>query len=323
MEKSAALATSKRHALKEAREDPARFLRDAFLSGRSEATRRAYAQDLEHFRQFIGAGDADDAARLLMADGHGMANATALAYRAQMIEAGLSPATVNRRLAALRSMVKLARTLGLVGWSLEVQGVKSEAYRDTRGPGRSGVRAVLDLLEGRRDAKGARDRAIIRLLFDLALRRAEVVALDLKDVETEEDRIWITGKGRREREPRTLSNQARDALEEWIGWRGTDPGPLFLSLSRAGNGGGRLTGDGLYKIVRRLGERAGLTTRPHGLRHAAITEALELYGDYETVADFSRHRKIETIRIYNDNRRDMAGAIAKDVGDAVAFEGVR
>src|SRR5262249_56193714 len=95
---------------------------------------------------------------------------------------GLARATVNRRLAAIRSLVKLARVLGLVPWALDVEGLRSETYRDTRGPGRQGFRRLLAVLEGRADAKGLRDRALIRLLFDLGLRRAEAVRLDVGDL---------------------------------------------------------------------------------------------------------------------------------------------
>src|SRR5438552_1651316 len=87
---------------------------------------------------------------------------------------GVPRSTVSRRLAALRSLVKLARTLGMVPWALDVDGVRAEGYRDTRGPGRDGFRNLLALLRARADAKGARDRAVLRLLYDLGLRRAEV-----------------------------------------------------------------------------------------------------------------------------------------------------
>lgn len=85
----------------------------AFLSGRSEKTIQAYRQDLEDFRAFLGASTIDDTAKTLLSCGHGQANALALAYKTSLIERGLQAATVNRRLAALRSLVKLARTLGL------------------------------------------------------------------------------------------------------------------------------------------------------------------------------------------------------------------
>ena len=87
----------------------ARRLVAAFLSGRNERTLRAYRQDLEDFRAFMNAETPEDAARLLLSRGHGEANAVALAYKNDLMERKLSAATVNRRLAALRSLVRLAR----------------------------------------------------------------------------------------------------------------------------------------------------------------------------------------------------------------------
>src|SRR5438046_2713088 len=110
-------------------------LTDAFLSGKSPRTIAAYRQDLEDFRQFVSAATIDDAARILLGSGPGNANMTALNYRAWMMERGLSAATVNRRLAALRSLVALAQTVGMVPFELKVPGMRSQAYRDTRGPG--------------------------------------------------------------------------------------------------------------------------------------------------------------------------------------------
>ena len=80
---------------------------EAFFSGVSELTRRAYGQDLEDFRAFVGAEDLDAAARVLLSQKPGQANALGLAYRNDLKARGLAPATVNRRLAALRSLVKL------------------------------------------------------------------------------------------------------------------------------------------------------------------------------------------------------------------------
>src|SRR5438132_6097151 len=91
---------------------PAARLLAAFLSGRKAETIKAYRADLEDFQIFIQAPALSEAAQRLIASAPGDANAMALAYKTHLLERGLS-ATVNRRLAALRSLVKLARTLGL------------------------------------------------------------------------------------------------------------------------------------------------------------------------------------------------------------------
>lgn len=85
-----------------------------FLSGRSPRTLQAYRCDLKHFCAFTGATEITEAAHQLLGNGQGEAHALVLRYRAALLETGLSPATINRRLAALRSLVQLARLLGRV-----------------------------------------------------------------------------------------------------------------------------------------------------------------------------------------------------------------
>jgi integrase/recombinase XerC len=287
----------------------------AFLAGRSPQTLRAYRQDLEDLAAFLGAASIDQAARQLLAGGPGQANGVALSWRARLLERRLSPATVNRRLAALRSLVKLARTLGMVPWALEVEGVKAESYRDTRGPGADGVRRLARQLQGRSDAKGRRDLAIVRLLYDLGLRRAEVVSLDLGHLDLAAGTLAVLGKGRSQREQLTLPPATRQALAAWVQVRGPEPGALFTALDR-GHRGRRLSGTGLYLVIRRLGDGAGLRARPHGLRHAAITAALDLTGgDVRKVQRFSRHKNLQTVLRYDDNRQDLAGDVARRLAE--------
>lgn len=286
-------------------------LLEAFLAGRNPRTLAAYRQDLGDFQSFAGAATPEEAAGLLLSRGHGEANALGLAYRAHLKDRGLAAATINRRIAALRSLVKLARTLGLVPWSLEVESLKSEAYRDTRGPGRTGFRRLLEELDERLDAKGKRDRAVLHLLFDLALRRGEVVSLDTADTDLEAGTVDVLGKGRTERVRLTLPDPTKAALRSWLEVRGPEAGPLFVNFDRAGKGR-RMTGTSVYRLVRELGEDAGLRVRPHGLRHAAITEALDLTrGDVRKVQRFSRHRDLRVLNRYDDAREDMAGEVAR------------
>src|SRR5437879_362064 len=98
---------------------PAAKLLKAFLSGRSKQTLRAYSADLRAFARWAGVATAEEAVRLLLEAGPGSANGAALAWRAAMQGEGKAAATVNRRLAALRSVTKLAGLLGMITWRLQ------------------------------------------------------------------------------------------------------------------------------------------------------------------------------------------------------------
>lgn len=283
----------------------------AFLAGRNARTLLAYRKDLEDFQAFTGAPSVQAAASLFTSQGSGPANALALAYRVSLQERGLAPATINRRLAALRSMVKLARVFGLVNWSLEVEGIKSATYRDTRGPGLDGFKKMLDHLEEAQDKKATRDRAILRLLFGMALRRGEVVSLDLSHLDLETGRLSILGKGRTQRESLSIPSKVLGSLKAWVALRGEHEGALFTALDR-GHHGHRLDGSAVYRMVSELGKAVGLNTRPHGLRHAGITAALDsTNGNTRAVQRFSRHKKLETLSLYDDARQDLGGEVAR------------
>jgi integrase/recombinase XerC len=87
----------------------------------------------------------------------------------------------------------------------------------------------------------------------------------------------VLGKGDQDRELLTLPHETAAALRAWITVRGEEPGPLFVNFDRAGKGR-RLAATSVYRMVRELGQRAGVRARPHGLRHRAITAVLDLNG---------------------------------------------
>ncbi len=199
----------------------------AFLSGRNERTVKAYSQDLADFQAFMGASTVDEAAKVLLSNGHGPANATALAYKTNLVERGLQSARVNRRLAALRSLVQLARIMGLVPWPLEVRNVKSMPFRDTRGRGKQGFRHLLDELRGKWTPKAVRDRCALRLLYDLALRCGEVVSLDVEDVDIAQPTLAVRGKWKTSKQVLSVPEVTQGALRAWLDVRGSEPGRPF------------------------------------------------------------------------------------------------
>jgi integrase/recombinase XerC len=299
----------------------------AWLSGRNPRTLRAYRFDLDDFARFVQAPSPAAAVEALLTGGHGLANRMALAYLANLKARDLAPATIARRLAALRSLVKVARLIGRVTWSIDVESPKVTPYRNTAGPSQGVWKDIHD--DARRRAgvprlevEGKRNLALLLLLHDRVLRRGEAVALDLADVDLTAEpygSIDIVGKGKAESESITLNKRTRDALKDWIGVRGPDPGPLFIRLDRAaGDQPGRLSGDAVNRMVRRSSWWVGQEreTRAHGLRHAGITRALDKTGgNVRTVKKFSRHAKIDTLLRYDDNRSDVAGDITRMFDD--------
>jgi integrase/recombinase XerC len=174
----------------------------------------------------------------------------------------------------------------------------------------------MEEAERRNDAKGLRDRALLHLLYDLALRRAEVVNLDLADVDVELGVILVLGKGRLQKETPTIPSRIKAALKECLSVRGTEDGPLFTSFHHDGRiQGKRLTASGLYRIIRSMGVRTGQKVRPHGLRHTAISEALrkaQAVGmDVTKALHFSRHKDLKTLQVHIDQVEDAQGKIAE------------
>jgi integrase/recombinase XerC len=291
---------------------------DAFLADKEETSRRGYFGDLGMFAEFTGHADAEAAAQSFILLANGPANAVLLAWKADMLDRGLSAATVNRRLACVRSLVKRARQLGMTTLCVDVEGLRRQPYRDTRGPGVANAARMLSTVAARPGARGARDVALLALAIDCGLRRSEILGLDVAHVDLAEGLVWILGKARRDRESITLPEPTRAALARWIEHRGDHPGPLFPAIDRAGRFGGRMTGQALYAMIARVARKLGFRCSPHRLRHTAITAGLDLTkGDVRSVRLFSRHRDVATVMHYDDRREDRGGSIAKLVAAAV------
>ncbi len=305
-------------------EDRLRRLVEAFLSGKSPRTIEEYRRDLQDFAAFLDVKSINEAARRLLSHGHGEANALGLDYRADLLERGLAPATVNRRLAAIRSLTHLGRTLGLIGWRLEVRNVRARPYRDTRGPGKKAIQDMLTVAATRKDPKGRRDTALLRLMYDLGLRRGEIVGLDLLDLDLQRGTISALGKGKLEKELLSLPAATRQVLRAWIAARGEESGPLFVSLARGRKGDGRLTGRSVHKIIRALGASIGVRCWPHGIRHTSVTEAIKLGTreglDLEEIRSFSRHSSVTTLCLYRDAERNTQRSLAQLVSRSVNAE---
>lgn len=319
--------------------DPLDRLLAAFFAGRSPHTVDAYTRDLEDFCAFlrrytltqdrnpIGSASRDamtSALRWYFEQTSGHANEIALNYRNDLMTLRKATATTARHLSVVKSLAKYARMTGLITWAVEIPVPRIERTRDTRGPALETIQNMLTSAAAQPAPTGPRDVALLRLAYDLALRIGELARLDVSDVEAKTGGLWIFGKGRKAKELVTMPQTSREAVRAWLTVRGTKPGPLFLSLSPA-NWHGRLVTRGIYRIIRDLGAAAGFHVRPHGIRHTAITQAIDAAAkqglSIDVVRHFSRHRNISTLLIYRDELENKQAAIAELVSGCLSDHG--
>jgi integrase/recombinase XerC len=295
------------------------ILAELLADKRSENTRRAYAKDLKDF--FLSVTQHEPSPQLIsefLKLERFTAISLVLQYKAQLIEKRLAEATVNRRLAAIKSLVKYAQKIGKCEWSLEeVEGERVQQYRDTSGVDQDAYQQILATAD-RSTLAGKRNYAILLLLWTNVLRRSELCKLNVSDLSPDARKLKVLGKGRgTQAELVSLSEKTVEAIAEWLESRcqtlgGYEPSaPLFISLSNSSKGH-RLTGDAIYNLVCETAVKAGIAKRmsPHRIRHSGITAALEATnGDVRRVQKLSRHKNVQTLLTYDDHRRNSQGEI--------------
>lgn len=224
-----------------------------------------------------------------------------------------APSTINVALSAIKSLVNYAALVGMCDYSLsEIKSEKTITYRDTSGVDVPSIKKLLNT----NDIKtlvGLRNQVILTLFWELGLRRCEVIRLNIGDVDLKQKRLSIMGKGRNQTELMSLSDSAVNLLTEWVKRSGDRDknDPLFVALDKSSYGK-RIGSVTVWKIVKQSGEMANLDKplSPHKIRHSTITAALDVTnGDYRRVQKLSRHKNIQTLTVYDDNRRDDQGEL--------------
>lgn len=292
-----------------------------FWAGKARGTVRAYRDDLMRVATWAGAASIEEFAIRFFAGGPGAAYREANAFKGWAIAKKWSPSYVNNHIAALRSLVKFARRIEHIDWSLDVDGVKVETYKDTTGPGFEGMVAAVEAAEAQDDPwMASRDTAILLFYGTMGLRLFEVVGLDVEHVQLRQKRVFVQRKKKMERVFVTMPDETAEAAKVWLGIRGSEPGPLFISRATGRRrADGRLAESSVWAIFEKLGDSIGIKIRPHGLRHAAITEVLDMTGgDIRSAQKFAAHASPNTTTKYDDNRTDVAGDMAKQLSKRIA-----
>ena len=293
-----------------------RVLTDWLATKRSTHTRRVYQKDIENFLSDINL----ELGKFLTLDRHG-AYALVSRYKGELIKNNLKSATINRRLAAIKSLVSFAYNCGHCEFMLgAIKGEKLSAYRDTTGVDSETFKRVLSGID-RETLKGVRDYALLMLLWSNALRRSEVSKANIGDFDQKSKTLKIYGKGRgNHSEIVSLGSGTVTAIEAWLEARGeTNPDKALFCSVNIGYRDGRLSTQAIYDVVKSRCQDAGITKAisPHRIRHSSITAALEATGgDVRRVQKLSRHSSLNTLLIYDDNRKNHQGEVT-DILDSL------
>ena len=273
---------------------------------RSSNTVNAYRRDLEAFFSWLAE---KTGAQPSLAE---VTNFDVRKYRDYLISLGRKPATVNRRLAALRTFFDWAVNQDKIVYNpaAPVQGVKQrqgkpkalneqEVYKLQR------AAAARWQLAEVRAGKGnvtptiiyaRRDDALLNLFLNTGIRVGAAASLQMSDVVLNERSgkvIVRSGKGRKYREI-PLNKEARQALQAYLAVRPKDAGEAFFVGQR-----GALGARGIQMRIEALGEATGVGVTSHRLRHTFATRLLrETDTDLVTVSVLMGHSKVATTAIY-------------------------
>jgi len=229
-------------------------------------------------------------------------------YLAELRAAGLAPATISRRIAAVRSFF---RHQTLLGARTDNPAAELDLPRRRRTLPRTLSPAEAERLveaASGTSPRALRDRALVELLYGAGLRVSEAVGLDKASVDLDGRLVRCVGKGSKERIV-PIGRQAVTALRRYLS-RGRPfldarhRPELFLNAK-----GGGLTRAGAFLILRRLAAKAGLEperVHPHLLRHSFATHLLEGGADLRSVQEMLGHADLATTELYthvSDRRR--------------------
>ncbi|MDQ3724869.1 MAG: tyrosine recombinase XerC [Actinomycetota bacterium] len=265
--------------------------RDLRARGSAERTRRAYGGDRGGFAEWageLGLAPADVRYRDVRR------------YAAGLSSADAAPATVARKLAAVRGLFAFLVRTGRAGSNpAELVSSPKRSEKLPHVLSTEQMRSLLERIPARTPLE-LRDRAMLELAYSCGLRCEEIVNLDEGALDFETEQLRVLGKGSKER-LLPVGEPAQRALRRYLdkGRRAlaTDPREPALFLSKSGR---RLSNS---DITRRLGlwtREAALAAgvSPHALRHSFATHLLEGGADLRTIQELLGHASISTTQVY-------------------------
>lgn len=236
------------------------------------------------------------------------------AIRARLAER-LTPGGANKALAALRRVLKESWRLGYMSAedyyrARDIENVTGTGESAAAGRALSAgeIAALIDACHQDRSAAGARDAAIIALMYITGARRASVVQWDMKDYDPDTGRVVFRKAKRNKTITVYIANGAKSAIDDWLTLRGDHEGPIFQPVSQTGeierhdsNGQPRrMTPQAIYAILtKRAGEAGVKHFSPHDLRRTLAGDLIDAGADIATVQKILGHASINTTARYD------------------------
>ena len=258
----------------------------------SAHTLRAYEGDLKAFKEYVAQLDGSLSFQEVDAD-------VVRLWMASMVDAGCAPASVCRKLSALRSFFAYLRADCGVALN-PLAGLKGPKCRKKL-PAfikEEEMDALIDEVSYGEGYVACRDRMIMQLFYETGVRLSELVGLDVSSVDMQADVLKVLGKRNRERViPFASGLKAALAvyLQERAAFASAADGALFLSVR-----GGRIPPGSVYRMVRRyLSDTVSAKKKsPHVLRHSFATAMLNNNAELGAVKELLGHRQLSTTEIY-------------------------
>jgi integrase/recombinase XerC len=218
-------------------------------------------------------------------------------FAAHSHAAGLAPRSIQRRLSAVRSFCNyLVRERALLGNPAHEIRAPKAARRLPHTLDADQMAQLLNVAPG--EALFARDHALVELLYSSGLRLAELVGLDLVDLDLKDRTVRVLGKGKKARII-PVGKKAVQALERWLRERSALAKPADTAVF-TGRNGGRLGARAVQLRVAAWARRRGLgvPVHPHLFRHSFASHLLESSGELRGVQELLGHADISTTQIY-------------------------
>ena len=283
------------------------ILERVLLNGVSnEHTRRAYRRALEKFLVWYDARGYTELSRQVLYD-----------YRTLSEDSGAAPSSTNVELAALRRLFRKAAEAGLLDWG------KAAAAAGVDNTRSSGVRVgnwltpeqakELLLAPDENTLKGKRDGALLGLLAGCALRRAELVSLEVGKVQMRDDRWTIPDLVGKRKKLRLVPvpGWVKDRLDLWTVAAKITEGKIFRAVGKNDKvSGASLSTTAVWKIVLRYAHQVGIEhLAPHDLRRTCAKLCRKSGGDLEQIQFLLGHSSIQTTEKYLGGEQDIANAV--------------